>query len=51
LVICWLIVIKIYDFIVWYIKGTSNIIIDVLLRKPSRPLNKEDRKEKGDIKD
>jgi hypothetical protein len=44
-------VIKIYNFIVWHIKGTLNIIIDVLSKKPPRPLNKEDRKKKRDIKD
>ena len=51
LVIRWLAVIRTYNFMVWHIKGTENVIADVLFCKPLGPSNDNNRRIKKDIED
>ena len=51
LVIRWLAVIRTYDFTVWHVKGTENVIADALFCKPLGPSNNNNRQIEGDIED
>ena len=50
LIIRWLVVIKTYNFIIWYIKGTENVIANILSCKPLGLSNNDNRQIKEDIK-
>jgi hypothetical protein len=46
----WLAVIRTYDFMVWHIKRTENVIADILFYKPLGLSNNDNRRIKGNIK-